>query len=259
MPLTTSVRKRTGQRAPAAPRRRPDRAARRLQQPRRPRRRRARRFPTTITCATTSCWPTRRAVSTSSSSGVDGRLDYAQGRQIEAFARDYLGSRAGRASRSPCRRGRSTTLAAERTLIAVRRTLLRNGVRNGISIVSPTRSPTRRSPRSLHLSYVTLQARPTTRCGDWPDDLGSGTTLHTLGEPHLLQFRLRQPADAGGSGRRSARPGAAACRRPDRRPAAHPRDRAAARRHRSEHRLDQQPAAHRPGRRLLMRSSSGSP
>ncbi len=97
----------------------------------------------------------RRAAWTSSSSGVDGRLDYAQGRQIEAFARDYLGSGQG-AMQIAMPAGPVNHAAAERTLIAVRRTLLRNGVRNGISIVSyPIADPALAS--SLHLSYVTCR------------------------------------------------------------------------------------------------------
>ena len=109
--------------------------------------------------------------------GADGRLDYAQGREIEAFARDYLGE--GQSGiRIAMPQGPVNHLAAERTLAAVRRTLVRNGVRSGISVVGyPVADPALAS--SIHLSYVTLQARPTTRCGEWPDDLGSGTTLHT--------------------------------------------------------------------------------
>lgn len=109
--------------------------------------------------------------------GADGRLDFGQGREIEAFARDYL--RDGQSGvRIAMPRGPVNSYAAERTLAAVRRLLLRNGVRSGVSIESyPVADPAIASP--LHLSYVTLQARPTTRCGDWPDDLGSGSTLNT--------------------------------------------------------------------------------
>lgn len=109
--------------------------------------------------------------------GVDGRLDYAQGREIQAFARDYLGEGQG-GFQIALPTGPVNHEAAERTLIAVRQILLRSGVRGGISIGTyPIADPALAS--SVHLSYVTLQARPTTRCGEWPDDLGSGTTLHT--------------------------------------------------------------------------------
>lgn len=46
--------------------------------------------------------------------GVDGRLDYAQGRQIEAFARDYIGSGQG-SLRIAMPEGPVNHLAAERT------------------------------------------------------------------------------------------------------------------------------------------------
>ena len=109
--------------------------------------------------------------------GADGRLDYAQGREVEAFARDYLGE--GQSGiRIAMPQGPVNHLAAERTLAAVRGALARSGVRNGISVVGyPVADPALAS--SLHLSYVALQARPTTRCGEWPDDLGSGTTLNS--------------------------------------------------------------------------------
>lgn len=118
--------------------------------------------------------------------GVDGRLDYAQGREVEAFARDYLGEgQSGMRIAVP--QGPVDHAAAERTLLAVRRTLLRNGVRNGISIRSyPVTDPALAS--SLHLSYVTLQARPTTRCGEWPDDLGSGSTLNSWDNHSYYNF-----------------------------------------------------------------------
>lgn len=109
--------------------------------------------------------------------GADGRLDYAQGREVEAFARDYLGE--GQSGiRIAMPQGPVNHLAAERTLAAVRGALARSGVRNGVSVVGyPVADPALAS--SLHLSYVALQARPTTRCGEWPDDLGSGTTLNS--------------------------------------------------------------------------------
>lgn len=109
--------------------------------------------------------------------GANGRLDYPQARQIDVFAQDYLGD-----GRGPIRiampQGPIDHAAAEATLAAVRRILLRNGVKNGVEIIGyrvadPTLSA------SLHLSYVTTQARPTTSCGDWPEDLGSGNTLQT--------------------------------------------------------------------------------
>ena len=108
--------------------------------------------------------------------GANGRLDTAQDRQIEAFARDYGGEGQG-VVHIGVPQGSVDRYAAERTLTAVRRSLQRAGIRGRVTVSGyPVGDPAIASP--LHLSYVTLQARPTTRCGDWPDDLGSGSTLN---------------------------------------------------------------------------------
>lgn len=111
--------------------------------------------------------------------GAAGRLDHVQAQQLQAFATDYLSG--GQSSiRIAIPEGAVDHLAVERTLSAVRRELLRLGVRDGVSVSAyPVRDPNIASP--LHLSFLTLQARPTTQCGQWPDDLGSGATLATWG------------------------------------------------------------------------------
>ena len=108
--------------------------------------------------------------------GASGRLDHVQDRQLEGFARDYLVSGQG-TIHVALPRGPVDQYAAEKTLGAVRRALLRFGVRDRVTVATyPVADPAIASP--LHLSYVTLQARPTTRCGDWPDDLGPGNTAN---------------------------------------------------------------------------------
>ena len=109
--------------------------------------------------------------------GANGKLDTAQDRQIEAFARDYLGQGQG-GIQIAVPSGPVDLAAAEMTLGAARRALFRYGVKGRVTVASyPVIDPAIAAP--LHLSYVALQARPTTRCGDWPDDLGSGSTLAT--------------------------------------------------------------------------------
>jgi pilus assembly protein CpaD len=109
--------------------------------------------------------------------GQAGVLDVPQARQLEAFARDFLSSGQG-PMQIALPSGAADRAGAERTLSAVRRTLLRLGVRSGVSVTTyPVHNPAIATP--LHLSFLTLQARPTTRCGQWPDDLGSGATLAT--------------------------------------------------------------------------------
>ena len=107
--------------------------------------------------------------------GTSGHLDYPEYRQLEVFARNYRDYGQG-VVRVAVPRGPVDHYAADMTLTAVRKALLHFGVRRGIAVDSyPVADPALASP--LHLSYVKLQARPTTQCGDWPDDLGSGNTL----------------------------------------------------------------------------------
>ena len=108
--------------------------------------------------------------------GAGGRLDTRQRRDLEVFAAEYR--RTGQSSmtiRVP--RGSVNDLDVQRTLDLVRRGLSENGVRGSILIGSyPISDPMLASP--LHLSYARLQARGSSRCGDWPDDLNSGATLN---------------------------------------------------------------------------------
>ena len=109
--------------------------------------------------------------------GADGHLDHVQAQQLQSFASDYLAG--GQSSiRIALPEGAVDHVAAERTLAAVRRELLGLGIRGGVAVSAyPVQDPNIAAP--LHLSFVTLQARPTSRCGQWPDDLGSGATLNT--------------------------------------------------------------------------------
>ena len=109
--------------------------------------------------------------------GANGRLDVAQDRQLQDFARDF-GVEGQGVIHIGVPQGSRDTYTAERTLSAVRRSLQRAGFHDRVTVSGyPVGDPAIASP--LHLSYVTLQARPTTRCGDWPDDLGSGATLNS--------------------------------------------------------------------------------
>ncbi|MCW6506492.1 CpaD family pilus assembly protein [Lichenifustis flavocetrariae] len=118
--------------------------------------------------------------------GPTGQLDVPQARQLEAFARSYLAEgQSGLQIAIP--EGAVDHAAAERTLTAVRRALLQIGVKGRVSLSAyPVRDPAIASP--LHLSYAALQARPTTRCGEWPDDLGSGATLATWNNSSYYNF-----------------------------------------------------------------------
>lgn len=108
--------------------------------------------------------------------GPTGRLDRRQEHDLEAFAAHYLAhGESGIVIGVPT--GAVDHAAAERTLTAVRRALVALGVRQPIRVGTyPVADPALTSP--LHLSYTRLQARIASRCGDWPDDLNSGASLH---------------------------------------------------------------------------------
>lgn len=108
--------------------------------------------------------------------GADGKLDRRTLHQLDAFAADYRQTGQGamliRAPDEPLSRA-----ATERTVKAVRAALAGYGVHGRIDVARyPVDDPRLASP--LHLSYVKMQARIASRCGDWPDDLDTGATLH---------------------------------------------------------------------------------
>lgn len=109
--------------------------------------------------------------------GPDGRLDRRTLHQLDAFVADYQqnGQSAvviGAPADDPVSRA-----ATERTVRAVRAALAQFGVHGAISVARyPVVDPRLTSP--LHVSYVKMQARVASRCGDWPDDLNAGATLH---------------------------------------------------------------------------------
>lgn len=107
--------------------------------------------------------------------GPSGRLDTRQARDLDVFAEEYRKTgQGGLVLRVPS--GAVNAAAVGRTVAAVRRDLAANGVR-GVQVASyPAGDPSLPSP--LHLSYVRLQADVASRCGDWPNDLNSGSSLN---------------------------------------------------------------------------------
>lgn len=109
--------------------------------------------------------------------GPDGRLDRRTIHQIDDFAADYRQAGQGAVLIGAPADDPVSRAATERTVKAVRAALARFGVRGPISVARyPVEDPRLASP--LHLSYVKMQARVASRCGDWPDDLNAGATLH---------------------------------------------------------------------------------
>jgi pilus assembly protein CpaD len=108
--------------------------------------------------------------------GPSGRLDSRDTHTLEVFATEYRSNGQGSiVIRTPD--GTEDRASVDRTLAAVRRTLSGFGVHGTVDIGTyPVSDPRLASP--LHISFTRLQARLASRCGDWPDDLNAGASLH---------------------------------------------------------------------------------
>ena len=120
----------------------------------------------------------------------------------------------------------------------VRSALLAAGVRGRIAVGAYLPLERRRSAAGAGVVHGAQGGRPD-RCGQWPEDLASGSSVEGWKNEALLQLRLRHPIDARGPGRRSARFRPAARARPVRRRHAHPRHRGGPQRPGSGHGLEE--------------------
>ncbi len=107
--------------------------------------------------------------------GQGGTFDYRQKHDIEAFTADYLAHGEGRI-RVLVPRGEADHARGETTLAAVQRGLAASGVKGDIEVGS-YRVAEPRAATTVRLSFVKLQARAASHCGDWPSDLGPGTNI----------------------------------------------------------------------------------
>ena len=107
--------------------------------------------------------------------GSAGQLDYRQKHDIEAFSADYRAHGEG-LIQVLVPRGPGNTHAADVTLAAVRRGLAAAGVTGDIEVGSYVTADAKLAS-VLRLSFIKLQARAASRCGDWPSDLASGSSL----------------------------------------------------------------------------------
>lgn len=106
--------------------------------------------------------------------GTGGQLDYRQKHDIEAFSADYRTHGEG-LIQVLVPRGPGNAHAADVTLAAVRRGLAAAGVTGDIEVGSYVTADAKLAS-VLRLSFVKLQARAASRCGDWPSDLASGSS-----------------------------------------------------------------------------------
>jgi pilus assembly protein CpaD len=103
------------------------------------------------------------------------RLDPSSALRIREFASSYAERGRGPIAILIPRGGRSDGGAA---LDAIRRELANNGARTSVQVGSyPVKEPLQASP--IRLSYMAMQARVASRCGEWPADLASGSTIET--------------------------------------------------------------------------------
>ena len=102
------------------------------------------------------------------------QLDYRQKHDIEALAADYRAHGEG-LIQVLVPRGPGTGQAAQATLEAVRRGLSAAGVTGDIEEGSYAVADAKLAS-VLRVSFVKLQARAASRCGDWPSDLASGAS-----------------------------------------------------------------------------------
>lgn len=105
-----------------------------------------------------------------SSVGLDSRA----GPQIAEFADEYR-RRGGGAIRALVPMGADAQVN-ERGIDDLRRLLVVNGIRGSLTVGGyPVADPRLASP--IRVSFVGLKAKVATRCGEWPSDLASGSTL----------------------------------------------------------------------------------
>lgn len=107
--------------------------------------------------------------------GQGDRLDRRQKDDVATFAADFLAHGEGRIQVSvPA--GAVDGRAVDATLSAVRRGLAGAGVKGDILVGSYPVADARLAA-VVRLSFVELQARGATHCGDWPGDVVAGPTL----------------------------------------------------------------------------------
>lgn len=100
-----------------------------------------------------------------------GKLDAKAREQVRAFAADHRGAGGGRISLQVPAAGLHPNVVE-----SVRRELSAAGVKDRVSVSSyQPADPTLVSP--IRLSYVGTKAVVRSRCGDWPRDLASGSTI----------------------------------------------------------------------------------
>ncbi|PPQ40339.1 hypothetical protein CH337_21570 [Rhodoblastus acidophilus] len=106
-----------------------------------------------------------------------GALDERSRAQIREFARDYSQAGSGDIAVAVPQGGPGAA-QARAAIPGVRKALAAGGARGYVAVSSyPIADPSVAAP--LRLSYATVVARTRTRCGQWPNDLASGSSTET--------------------------------------------------------------------------------
>jgi pilus assembly protein CpaD len=105
---------------------------------------------------------------------VGGRLDTRAREQVRAFAAEYRSAGGGPIAIQVPVTGRATH--AHAIVEEIRREMAGSGVRGGVTVSSyQPADPRLISP--IRLSYLGTKAVVRSRCGEWPADLASGSTV----------------------------------------------------------------------------------
>jgi len=103
-----------------------------------------------------------------------GKLDRHTAKQVYAFAQQYRDTGQGPVL---VLLPRGPGVASHQAMLAdMRRVLASGGVRDGVQVATyPIADPGLASP--VRLSFVGVKAKETDQCGQWPRDLGSGSSI----------------------------------------------------------------------------------
>lgn len=106
-----------------------------------------------------------------------GAMDEVSKRQLREFAQNYRLHGEGQIT-ALVPAGGASAVHARHAMDAVRRELANGGARGFISVGSyPVADPSLAAP--IRLSFIELKGRVGNRCGEWPSDLASGSSVES--------------------------------------------------------------------------------
>ncbi len=131
---------------------------------------------------------------------VGGALDERSIANIRAFAERYRRYGAGAVVIQTPAGVNPNSIAVHE----IRRTLIAAGVKGRVAIGAYLPMNDGAAP-PVRVSFTGLKAIVPTKCGQWPEDLASGSSVEGWKNRTLFELRVRYPIDDCSSGRRPAR------------------------------------------------------